>query len=640
MKKYILILLALTIAFSACKKDFLDRKPIDQLTDGTAFITYENFKTYSWGFYDYFGGYGGGNAQYPTAFSNQEFNSDNFSQTIANGQSPYATGSKVITPAAGGNASMLQISGWNFGYVRRVNVMLDHIDGSSMEQKDKEHWRSVGLFFRALRYYDLVAAFGDIPWIEHSLNVNDSTVLLATQTKRDIVAANILRDLEWAETHIKTLGDGTNTINVHVVRALISRFGLFEGTWRKYHNLTDANTYLTASSIYSQKLLASFPTIMNNYDDVYNSEDLVGKPGIILCKQYVANTSINNSTATINPAITRFTASSNWPAEVPKGALESFLCTDGKPISTSGVYEGDESMYKSFKNRDRRLYLNVIPPYRVRFKNPTQISAPGASDGLWDRDPNPEYGYYIDLLKAIPGNVNKTIPVLSQTNDMKSGNVIPNIPHFSLFNRSLSNWYNTPQQNVAIGQMVMQLGSYFWKFYNRLPQDGANNNTQDCPLFRIEEVMLNYAEAAFELGTFDQSIANMTINKLRSRANVSNMILGDINAAFDTKRDVTVDPVLWEIRRERRIELFGDGFRFNDLKRWKKGTYLNNYPLGVKINKAEYGNVAAMQIDGGGTIGYVKYFNATTGWLDKFYLEPVPSQELVINPNLVQNPNW
>jgi hypothetical protein len=147
----------------------------------------------------------------------------------------------------------------------------------------------------------------------------------------------------------------------------------------------------------------------------------------------------------------------------------------------------------------------------------------------------------------------------------------------------------------------------------------------DCALFRIEEVMLNYAEASFELGSFTQTIADQTINKLRARANVAAMTVAAINTGFDLKRDPTVDPVLWEIRRERRIELFGDGFRFNDLKRWKKGTYLNQNPLGVKIKKADYGN--KVTIDGTGTSGYVKFFNAVNGWDDKFYLEPIPTQE-------------
>jgi hypothetical protein len=179
--------------------------------------------------------------------------------------------------------------------------------------------------------------------------------------------------------------------------------------------------------------------------------------------------------------------------------------------------------------------------------------------------------------------------------------------------------------------------------------DGASTygGTQDCPLFRIEEVMLNYAEAQFELGAFNQSIADVTINKLRPRANVANMVVSAIDANFDLKRDPTVDPVLWEIRRERRIELFGDGFRFNDIKRWRKGAYLNDYQLGVKINKANYPIYTAFNItnvniliDGGSSIGYVKNSPVPIGWLDKYYLEPVPLQEIAINPRLSQNPGW
>ncbi len=154
------------------------------------------------------------------------------------------------------------------------------------------------IFSRSLRYYDLIAAFGDVAWVEHALNINDTTELYAERTPRNTVAKNVLDNLLWAETHIKTDGDGVNTINVHVVRALISRFGLFEGTWRKYHGLTDANIYLQASVDASQKLIASFPTVMSSYDDVYNSESLKGKPGIILFKEYISGMMINGNTAT------------------------------------------------------------------------------------------------------------------------------------------------------------------------------------------------------------------------------------------------------------------------------------------------------------------------------------------------------
>ena len=627
------------MAGAACNKDFLNKVPLNQLTPETAFVTYSNFQTYAWGLYDYFAGYGNGGSTQPPSFTSQEAsNSDN----ISNGtQSSYANQSKLAPAAAGGATSSLEISTWNFSYVRRVNIMLDNIDNSTMNQTDKDHWRSVGYFFRALRYYDLLAAFGDVPWLEHALSDTSANILFGTRTARDTVAQNILNNLVWAESHIKAAGDGTNTINVNCVRFLLSRFGLFEGTWRKYHGLNNATTYLNASVTYSQKLMTSFPSVMSSWDDVYNSEDLTGKAGIILYKQYI-NSILNN------PMLTRYTASTSWSNDVPKSAVESYLCTDGKPISTSAVYYGDDSIYSAFRNRDRRLYFTVTPPYSVKFISPGTTAQAGNSDNLWTFvATNPVYGWFVRLMNdSIPGNINKRLPYLAQTQDMKSGNVIPNSPHFSSYNVSLG---NLPNNSIAITQAVSKLGYYYWKYFNRLPMDAATSygGTQDCPLFRIEEVMLNYAEAQFELGAFTDAIASQTINKLRVRANVAPMAIANINAAFDLKRDPTVDPVLWEIRRERRVELFGDGFRFNDLKRWRKGNYLNDYQLGVKINKVSYPIYAAFNIsnvniviDGGGTFGYVKNLPIPVGWLDKYYLEPVPLQEISINPALKQNQGW
>ena len=109
--------------------------------------------------------------------------------------------------------------------------------------------------------------------------------------------------------------------------------------------------------------------------------------------------------------------------------------------------------------------------------------------------------------------------------------------------------------------------------------------------------MLNYAEAMCELGEFDQTVADVTINKLRPRANVKLMKVSEINSAFDPKRDLgnpdypndyEVSPLLWEIRRERRIELFSEGFRFDDLRRWKKCHYALKKKLGQYVRASDF----------------------------------------------------
>ncbi len=64
------------------------------------------------------------------------------------------------------------------------------------------------------------------------------------------------------------------------------------------------------------------------------------------------------------------------------------------------------------------------------------------------------------------------------------------------------------------------------------------------------------------------------------------MKLTEITPAFDSHRDASVDPVLWEIRRERRVEFMGEGRRLDDLRRWAKGSYVDKQPLGVYVADA------------------------------------------------------
>ncbi len=600
LKKYIVLPVIALIGWgmSGCSSDFLDKYPLDEQTEATAFKTSDNFKTYAWGLYEYFDGFPTDGGYTPANISS-EYNTDNMIYANSGGESDYAYQLKKL-PATS--------SSWSFTYIRRVNIMLQNIDGSSMSDVDKDHWRSVGYFFRALRYFDMMVAYGDVPWIDKVLSDTDTEELYCERTPRDEVAKHILEDLQWAEEHIKEGGTGTNTINVHVVRALISRFGLFEGTWRKYHGLNDSETYLRACADASEKLMGAYPSIMPNYDDLYNSEELVGKAGVILAKQY--------ETDMVTHSITRVIRSSAWYVDLTKDAVDSYLCSDGRPVSTSKVYEGDKDLNAQFRHRDRRLYWTVVPPYKVKL-----TGAAGTSFG-WEHTGVAGDREYIDFMEEIGGSATgKSLPVSNFV-----GYQVAGFPHF---------------RNYPNGQgfLVTHLGFYFWKYYNRHVDNMAlRSSTVDYLLFGIEEVMLNYAEAKFELGEFSQSVADATINKLRVRAVIPAMNVSEIDASFDLDRDRSVDPVLWEIRRERRIELMGDGFRFRDLKRWKKGEYVNKQPLGAWVKSSDYGG--KLNILGGADEGYSILFAKPSGWLEKYYLEPIPTQEIALNPKLKQNPGW
>ena len=100
-------------------------------------------------------------------------------------------------------------------------------------------------------------------------------------------------------------------------------------------------------------------------------------------------------------------------------------------------------------------------------------------------------------------------------------------------------------------------GGYFvWKHHACWDKQDQNYAMEisDKPMFKVEEAMLNYIEAKYVLnGTVSQTDVDATINKLRDRAEVGRMNLGDITDSFDPDRNPEIDPVLWEIRRERLI---------------------------------------------------------------------------------------
>jgi starch-binding outer membrane protein, SusD/RagB family len=88
--------------------------------------------------------------------------------------------------------------------VRRVNLMLDNIDKSDLTQAEKDHWRSVGYFFRAYYYAELIARFGDVPWIDKVVTEADEDIIYGTRMPRTEVAQKVMDDLKFAETKIKT----------------------------------------------------------------------------------------------------------------------------------------------------------------------------------------------------------------------------------------------------------------------------------------------------------------------------------------------------------------------------------------------------------------------------------------------------
>ena len=649
MKKIFLGIAVLAgLSLSGCNDSFLEKYPVTDLTEENAFNSYDNFKNFMWPCYEIFT-----NTTIRTSVaSNGWGQSGQYGGDIDAGyfQSKYTTGfNQFAYQTKGSTASG---NGWDFsGFVRRVNIMLSHIDESSLSQQEKDHWKAVGYFFHSFWYMELIDRFGDVPWVDKVLS-ESSEEIYGPRMARTEVAAKVMERLKWAEENIGdfTSQDGENTINADCIRAAISRFGLREGTWRKYHGIEGADTYLNECIRASELLMASYPDLYYGtdiqpaagYGEMWTTEDLEGIPGIILYKAHVQD---------INPVQggCYVEHTSSHYVEMNQNTVDLYLMKNGKPIANpASGYHGDKTMYATFRDRDPRLYHVVMPPYKVEANGANKPSEnPKATWGYTD---NPADREYIDIMGANytcsnPGYGMKRLPGQNW-----SASLVPEIP------------------NLGTGAFVTcRSGYYVWKLWCNWETNFNNGalNVADKPIFKIEEVLLNYAEAKAELGAFDQSVADKTINKLRDRAGVAKMNVAEIDDNFDPNRPlyypegnttgIKVPALLWEVRRERIIELMGEGFGFYDIRRWRMAPwFLNRTATGLWASK-KLATSKGMTLynpetglsdgqNGSMTEGYLFLFNNPIkegkGWLDKYYLYQVPTDEILLNPELTQNPGW
>ncbi len=221
------------------------------------------------------------------------------------------------------------------------------------------------------------------------------------------------------------------------------------------------------------------------------------------------------------------------------------------------------------------------------------------------------------------------------------------------------------------GAAYSRSGFSLWKYMDPEKQTSTdiiytanNKNVTDCPQFRLGEILVSYAEICYELGTLSQADLDKSINVLRARKGVNMpalQIIGGQPAVADQiyddpMRDPDVPSILWEIRRERRVELAFEGSRLDDLKRWKKLAYLwseynENIGTGAYINLTDFpkADPTKVVLPTGQTEGYLVVTpaaNRRPAPQAHDYIRPIPADQIQLfvqngyAENLKQNPEW
>ena len=219
------------------------------------------------------------------------------------------------------------------------------------------------------------------------------------------------------------------------------------------------------------------------------------------------------------------------------------------------------------------------------------------------------------------------------------------------------------------------------KYLTEEKYDANKASTNDMPLFRLAEVLLNYAEAKAELGTLKQADLDNTIRPVRARAGLPDLDMEEANANPDPYlsspetgyANVTGDNkgVILEIRRERTLETPMEGLRYWDIMRWKEGKRFEK-----PIEGLYFPGTGEYDLDGNGSVDVCIYdtekapgnsadvlylklgsdivlSEGTSGnvlahstqqriWNEqRDYLYPIPTDDRVLTQGAIsQNPGW
>lgn len=632
MKKKHLLYSACFLALaslSSCE-NFLDKEPLDKQTNDTYWQTETSLRTYAQDFYSsYFEGYGTDYTVFGGYFSGDDYTDDFINLNNAN---TYSAG-YIYFPTSATTDWNSKTAIWsdNYSIIYKANVMIEKIPGMDISEEAKNHWTGVAKYFRAMAYSALLKAYGGVPYVDKVADPADPT-LYKDRDSYLFVAQKVLEDFQYALNYVRN-DDTKRQVNRYVVGAYMSRELLYHATWLKYHGTTVGPTSETVADADIKELLqgaingadavmnSGLYKIGNTYNALFTTDNLANNPEIIWYREYTTGLQCNALMSYNGPE-------DQTQGGVTQNVIESYLCTDGLPIGQSPLYEGkdDPSIWNSFKNRDPRLYQTVADSLRIMSALGTNYSEGTSPTG-----------------------------------------------------------YATKK---FLNDEWLKSGSAFCT---------GILSPADAPCFRYAEVLLNYVEARYEIArvggdAFTQEDLNKTINQLRQRQltkwgsteaqTMPQVQLGNGNITVngvtinDPARDPEVDPVLWEIRRERRIELIMEGRRGEDLRRWAKFEYLNSENadgtpsktfLGAYVNVADYEGMKSKNEKGDRVLflfdpaapsnqdtdkGYINYLQGDDlrvfkkGDLnsERYYLRAIPAEQITVYKDngytLTQNPGW
>lgn len=477
-----------------------------------------------------------------------------------------------------------------YNQLRRCNLLIENAPTvPGLSEAEINNYVGIGRLFRAWQHYNLVRNFGDCYLIDHVVDPGETDIVYGKRTDRDVVMDFVLEDLKFACANINQMQNSRVEINKYVAAAMMAEITLYEASFCKYRSAADGQK--AADPARAEKFYRECCTAC---EEIINSGKFSLTPkyaDVYKSLNLAGNPEMilykHYAYPSLAHSVIDYTCGSTQVSGMSKSCFNSYLSKDGE-LMTYGDDHGELIDGK-----------------------------PSMANQIAARDPR--LAVHVDNLLQYKGNG----VIRYEGNDAAAKNAAAS---------TSSTGYGVAKFDTD------QL--------DREHRQEVGKGDTDAPIFWYAVILLNYAEAKAELGEFAQ-VQTITLDALRARAG---NVWGFDYSFHDPMNDAGVSDLIWEIRRERRVELMYDNNdRYWCLIRWHQLHKLDtqDYPDQAKgawiagfvddLSKCDGATYPFVDAD-----GYIDCHNggADRKYDPKYYLLPIPSGQRLLNPEIGQNYGW
>lgn len=446
-----------------------------------------------------------------------------------------------------------------YSYIRKINVFFEQIDGAKFSDDVKNKMKGEMKFLRAFTYSNLIWRYGGVPIIDYTFELNDDYYTSFARASYDDCVTFIIKDLDDAITLLPDQQTGSNLgrASADAAKALKSRVLLYAASL--LNNPSNDKTKWQKAADAAEKLLNTRYSLYSDYQYLFLPSSLSGNKEIIFAR-YFTQANCHYIHVWNGRNADYAAGSTNAPTQ---NIVDAYQMTNGElPFLDNGSIN-PKSGYdpqNPYVNRDPRFEATIL------------------HDGSFWRG---------RITDSFHGGL-----------DSPEGSIISN-------SASATSYYLkkfVQSELVPAGDITKS----------------AVNSTSPYIFFRYAEILLNYAEAKFELG--DEATARQYLNMVRSRTGV------EMPSVIATGQELRK-----KIQNERQVELAFEGHRYFDVRRWKIASDTENKNvMGMNIVKLA-----------DGTKTYTPYKILERHFYDQLYLVPIPRTEIDKSLGaLNQNPGY